>query len=607
MGRDDTDACAGGVIVGLLRWLGVEVEEYVSFDEIMSRYRDTVEAIREYVADEKRFGDLYLPIIERLARYVYTLPASERHHHAESGGLFEHSIQVAMNGMRAFDARPIRIRDGFGYTVVSETHREMPRWKLALFVALLLHDVGKVFTMTVRAGGREWDPLTKGLYDFLKRDAGTFSYEVEWVRGRGRTHEKFTPLVFPFLVGKREREVLGLHLCAMIVDAITPMPQQDNWMRGFVALADQESVEAAQQEAIASVAAGAPSAVEAEGKVGAGTPPPPADAGVGATGRFHNPRGDIFGAESAPDLGVSAPSVEGSKKEEGGDKEDGKGALPTPPSEEKRDTEEGKRPASENNEEEEGKERAIEKTEAEAEEGDRRQDKLAEALARALRARVEKGLLKVNGIDLTKPFVLILGRFALVSVRGLKEVWHEATGEVVSADRLPNLMERLYAAGVVGRVAGSQEEWFAKAFSEETGKNHLVAFLARPFVVQALGVEENYAHQLRVPGNVEFVPVDAPRPPTTTEEHEEEARVLVAEFLRAVLEKSDASDAAKVWVAQDSIRSWMKERGATPELAAVCLKLLRREGITTGKETRKGKRWVCLSLARAKEWLGSND
>ena len=602
--------------MGLLEWLGIEVEEYVSFDEIMGRHAETVGTIREYVADEDAFGRHYRPLIERLARYVYTLPASEAHHHRGEGGLFEHSIQAAMNGMRAFDAHPIRVRDGFGYTVISETHREMPRWKLALFVALLLHDVGKVFTMTVRAAGQEWDPLTRPLYDFLRRDAGTFSYEVEWARGRGRTHEKFTPLVFPLLVGREERRFLGLHLCAMVVDAITPMPQQDNWMRAFVAQADQQSVSEDAGEGHAVAAAFIPAAPPSGGAGGGDAPafePPGATGGFRAPGRGV-PKG-VFGDAPEP----PPPHVKKRERTEAGSEEEREekekvGAAPVSPDEPTggdRDVgvpQEGDggmdaRAARSAQEEKEG---------ACADEGGSADPDRVDvsALAAAMRGLVEEGRMAVNEITRTKPFLLLIRSMGLVQVWALREVLRRFTGRVVSPAELPRWMERLHAAGVVGRVDG--EAWFARVRSEQDGKSrrHEVAVLSRAFVLEAVGREDGYPHRLRdVPERVDFAQPERPpergasRKTSATQEHADEARALVARFVGMVLEK--AGERPQVYLPQQNAKEWFRAQGAPTDLVAVCMKVMRKERITEPAPDRSkdGRPVIRFSVARAREWL----
>ena len=221
--------------------------EYISDEDLIEKNRTIINIIQQYVADPKMFDEAYMPCIVRMASFAYTLPASEEHHHAEDGGLFEHSLNVSLNAIKSIESTPITVRDSTGFVLKNETRKDASRWKLALFIATLIHDAGKVFTMNVSiTQGKarfHWDPfnIDMPLYIFLSKHE-IWDYELEWIGGRGHLHEKLSPLIFPHIAGPKATQWLGREKCAMILDAITPMPNTANLLRDFVQNADHESV-----------------------------------------------------------------------------------------------------------------------------------------------------------------------------------------------------------------------------------------------------------------------------------------------------------------------------------------------------------------------------
>jgi 23S rRNA maturation-related 3'-5' exoribonuclease YhaM len=49
-------------------------------------------------------------LLHRFAETVGDLPASEQHHHSESGGLYRHSLEVALNALDEFEGDMISER-----------------------------------------------------------------------------------------------------------------------------------------------------------------------------------------------------------------------------------------------------------------------------------------------------------------------------------------------------------------------------------------------------------------------------------------------------------------------------------------------------------------
>lgn len=137
------------------------------------------------------------PVIAAFADLVQLLPASESHHHADPGGLFTHSIEVA--GF-ALDYRRGEIlpKGAAPEEIVEQAHR----WTYAVFVAALLHDVGKPLAdlrvhMRSDAWPNEpWSPLAGSM-----TARGATSYRVEFAAHDTRSDQ--LPAKLPVLLLQR--------------------------------------------------------------------------------------------------------------------------------------------------------------------------------------------------------------------------------------------------------------------------------------------------------------------------------------------------------------------------------------------------------------------
>jgi integrating conjugative element relaxase (TIGR03760 family) len=137
------------------------------------------------------FDTLYRSAVESFTRWVQQLPVSEAHHHADPGGMLDHTLQVVV---RAMAKRRVHL---LPHGADPETiTREQHRWTYAVFSAALLHDIGKpavhqhvqLIDGDRREQGR-WDawsgPMPLGMW-----------YRVTFVRGcHDRLHETVSPLL----------------------------------------------------------------------------------------------------------------------------------------------------------------------------------------------------------------------------------------------------------------------------------------------------------------------------------------------------------------------------------------------------------------------------
>lgn len=92
--------------------------------------------------DDKRYQILYQDVIEKYAELVQLMPASQAHHHAVPGGLFIHTLEVLELALTYRHQYKLPM---FAPQEVQDKERYV--WTYAVFVAVLLHDVGKRLTL----------------------------------------------------------------------------------------------------------------------------------------------------------------------------------------------------------------------------------------------------------------------------------------------------------------------------------------------------------------------------------------------------------------------------------------------------------------------------
>lgn len=83
----------------------------------------------------------YLKSIHNFAYLVQELPASQQHHHNTKNGLLDHTLEVVLHGLKLSK----------GYILPPNTkpeliNKEAEKWRFAIFLTLLTHDLGKVST-----------------------------------------------------------------------------------------------------------------------------------------------------------------------------------------------------------------------------------------------------------------------------------------------------------------------------------------------------------------------------------------------------------------------------------------------------------------------------
>ena len=131
------------------------------------------------------FDGAVRPVIAAFAEFVQLLPASESHHHAQPGGLFTHAVEVVN---LALDLRRGQIlpRGAPPEAIGEQAHR----WTYAVFVAALLHGVGKPIAdlrVVMRKGPAACEPWSLLAGSMLAR--GATSYRVGFAEPTSRHDE----------------------------------------------------------------------------------------------------------------------------------------------------------------------------------------------------------------------------------------------------------------------------------------------------------------------------------------------------------------------------------------------------------------------------------
>jgi integrating conjugative element relaxase (TIGR03760 family) len=109
----------------------------------ITKTQELIQAILQQTGfKDKTCQTCVIPFIEAMAAYVQLLPASERHHHAHIGGLFEHLLEVAHNALRARKGVSLP----FGSQAEDVSQQKLV-WTYAVLIAAMLHDINKIMDM----------------------------------------------------------------------------------------------------------------------------------------------------------------------------------------------------------------------------------------------------------------------------------------------------------------------------------------------------------------------------------------------------------------------------------------------------------------------------
>ena len=211
--------------------------------ELLATQHELTGGIRQLIADAELLATHYNPAMLRLAAFVHLLPASQAHHHRGAGGMLRHSLEVGLWALQQTEGKLIR-----GVTTPQQRRVIEPRWRLAVFLAGICHDLGKVvtdLTVTDRANAQRWRPYHQGVYDWaLSHDIE--NYFLHWQEGRGRRHTNVSSTLIDAVIVKESFDWISdgsTDVVIWLTESLNSNPGQTNQIHDYVVRADQLSVE----------------------------------------------------------------------------------------------------------------------------------------------------------------------------------------------------------------------------------------------------------------------------------------------------------------------------------------------------------------------------
>lgn len=215
----------------------------IAVDRLMYTQEDIIDRIQRTIGNQTHFNQYYIPVIERFAAYAHLLPASQSHHHRGAGGLFRHSLEVALYALQSAEKALPNIAQ------TPAKRREMETsWQLIVFLAALCHDAGKPVTdMTIANHDRSkiWRPIRESLLAWATRSK-VESYYLDWREGRDRQHTVMANLVADRIIGTETLagiEEISIEMIIWLMESLNSNPSAANPVHDLVIRADRISVE----------------------------------------------------------------------------------------------------------------------------------------------------------------------------------------------------------------------------------------------------------------------------------------------------------------------------------------------------------------------------
>ena len=140
-----------------------------SVDEIICSQSELIRRLSDALPlSTQEFNDFIFPSIRRFASFVHLLPASNNHHHKGRGGLFRHSLEVALYTVNTAKGHIFEQNQ-----VPSAVYYSKGRWFVACALAAMLHDIGKTLLNVIVTGNDGkllWYPMVEGLHEWGVRN-----------------------------------------------------------------------------------------------------------------------------------------------------------------------------------------------------------------------------------------------------------------------------------------------------------------------------------------------------------------------------------------------------------------------------------------------------
>lgn len=213
---------------------------------LLQAHQETIAKIRVSLGMTRDEFELQIqPVLLRYAERVHLLPASESDHHCGRGGMLRHGLEAMFFAVRLAEGRV------FAMDALPEYRQHLdPKWRIAVALAALLHDVGKV-VVDVNAisedGTARWSGHSVPLWEWLQRHQLS-NYYIYWNPGRrsGR-HVSFGPLLLREMLGGELMDWLssnnGHEIMDRLVTAFTAPEDKTNPIAELANEADRKSAD----------------------------------------------------------------------------------------------------------------------------------------------------------------------------------------------------------------------------------------------------------------------------------------------------------------------------------------------------------------------------
>lgn len=125
-------------------------------EELLENFTEEMHLLKELSqVPDKHFELMFLTPLKKVVQYVQMIPASENHHHARPGGMLEHLFEIIVYALKLRRGKILPTG-----VAPEEIDLRKDAWTFAVFVAALLHDIGKVIVDTQFNDGKQiWHPL----------------------------------------------------------------------------------------------------------------------------------------------------------------------------------------------------------------------------------------------------------------------------------------------------------------------------------------------------------------------------------------------------------------------------------------------------------------
>ena len=171
--------------------------EAVPVDEIIAWQQELINQVTGFLGLSKNLTEKYfIPVVRNYIEYVHLLPASENHHHNGVGGLVIHGLETCLYALKLAE-------NSLPYTGFEPSFKKKyeTKWRLAVAIAALIHDVAKVATdLTItNEEGLDWLPYSGSLSKWLV-EKHVSHYYITYRLNRGKKHEDYAITIARILI-----------------------------------------------------------------------------------------------------------------------------------------------------------------------------------------------------------------------------------------------------------------------------------------------------------------------------------------------------------------------------------------------------------------------